>query len=102
MPLNTHPVARAIDRTINELEHTKLDAFPSGHTMITVTVLIVAWQRARKLFWYLLPVGTLLIFSTMYCRYHYLVDVIAGLILAFATVPLAERWYDHVAEETGD
>ena len=46
-----------------------------------------------------MPVGTLLIFSTMYCRYHYLVDVIAGLILAFATVPLAERWYDHVAEE---
>lgn len=102
VPLDTHPIASAINRTINELEHTKLDAFPSGHTMITVTVLIVAWQRARKLFWYLLPVGTLLIFSTMYCRYHYLVDVIAGLVLAFATVPLAERWYDHVAEETGD
>ena len=102
VPLDTHPVANAINRTINELEHTKLDAFPSGHTMITVSVLIVAWQRARKLFWYLLPVGTLLIFSTMYCRYHYLVDVIAGLVLAFATVPLAERWYDHVAEETGD
>ena len=99
VPLDTHPIASAINRTINELEHTKLDAFPSGHTMITVAVLIVAWQRARKLFWYLLPVGTLLIFSTMYCRYHYLVDVIAGLILAFATVPLAERWYDHVAEE---
>jgi len=102
VPLDTHPVANAINRTINELEHTKLDAFPSGHTMITVSVLIVAWQRARKLFWYLLPVGTLLIFSTMYCRYHYLIDVIAGLVLAFATVPLAERWYDHVGEETGD
>jgi membrane-associated phospholipid phosphatase len=102
VPLDTHPVAGVISRTIDELEHTKLDAFPSGHTMITVSVLIVAWQRARKLFWYLLPVGMLLIFSTMYCRYHYLVDVIAGLVLAFGTVPLVERWYDHVAEETGD
>jgi len=97
VPLDTHPVAAAINRTINELEHTKLDAFPSGHTMITVAVLIVAWKRARKLFWWLLPVGTLLVFSTMYCRYHYLVDVIAGLLLAFATVPLGDRLYEWMA-----
>jgi membrane-associated phospholipid phosphatase len=93
VPLNTHPVAHAIDRTINELEHTKLDAFPSGHTMITVAVLIVAWRRQRKLFWILLPIATLLIISTMYCRYHYLVDVLAGIVLAFATVPLGDRLY---------
>jgi membrane-associated phospholipid phosphatase len=94
VPLNTHPIARVIDRTINQLEHTKLDAFPSGHTMITVAVLIVAWKRARKLFWWLLPVASLLIFSTMYCRYHYVVDVIAGIVLAFATVPLGDRLYE--------
>ena len=101
VPLDTHPIAAAINRTINELEHTKLDAFPSGHTMITVAVLIVAWKRARKQFWWMLPVGSLLVFSTMYCRYHYLVDVIAGLVLAFATVPLADRWYDHIEAEEG-
>jgi membrane-associated phospholipid phosphatase len=93
VPLDTHPVARAIERTINELEHTKLDAFPSGHTMITVAVLIVAWRRHRKVFWFLLPVATLLVLSTMYCRYHYLVDVLAGIVLAFATVPLGDRLY---------
>jgi membrane-associated phospholipid phosphatase len=102
VPLDAHPVARAIERTINELERTKLDAFPSGHTMITVAVLIVAWRRHRKVFWFLLPVALLLIFSTMYCRYHYLVDVLAGIVLAFATVPLADRWHDHLsAEEPG-
>ena len=94
VPLETSAVARVISKTINELEHTKLDAFPSGHTMITVAVLIVAWRRARRLFWVLLPVGTLLIASTMYCRYHYLVDVIAGVVLAFATVPLGDRLYE--------
>jgi membrane-associated phospholipid phosphatase len=88
-----------ISKTINELEHTKLDAFPSGHTMITVAVLIVAWRRARRLFWVLLPVGTLLIFSTMYCRYHYLVDVLAGIVLAFATVPLGDRLYDRMRQK---
>jgi membrane-associated phospholipid phosphatase len=102
VPLETHPVARAISKTINELEHTKLDAFPSGHTMITVAVLIVAWRRHRKVFWFLLPVALLLIFSTMYCRYHYLVDVLIGIVLAFATVPVADRLYDHLtAEELG-
>ena len=99
VPLETHPAARAISRTIDELEHTKLDAFPSGHTMITVAVLIVAGRRIRKLFWFLLPVALLLIFSTMYCRYHYLVDVLAGIVLAFATVPLADRWHDHLSPE---
>ena len=100
VPLDTNSIARAIDRTINQLEHTKLDAFPSGHTMITVAVLIVAWLRARKLFWVLLPVALLLIFSTMYCRYHYVVDVLAGIVLAFATVPLGDRLYQRLLRRT--
>jgi membrane-associated phospholipid phosphatase len=100
-PLETSPVARAISRTINEVEHTKLDVFPSGHTMVTVAVLMVAWRRARKLFWWLLPVAVLLIFSTMYCRYHYLVDVLAGIVLAIVTVPLGERLYDRLMAAVG-
>lgn len=97
VPLESTSVARAISHTINELEHTKLDVFPSGHTMITVAVLMVAWRRARKLFWFLLPVAVLLIFSTVYCRYHYVVDVLAGIVLAFATVPLGDRLYDRLS-----
>jgi membrane-associated phospholipid phosphatase len=61
--------------------------------MITVSVLIVAWRRLRWLFWVLLPVATLLVLSTVYCRYHYAVDVLAGIALAFATVPLGDRLY---------
>ena len=94
VPLESTSVARSISHTINELEHTKLDVFPSGHTMITVVVLIIAWRHARRVFWWLLPVAALLIFSTVYCRYHYVVDVIAGILLAFVTVPLGERLYD--------
>jgi len=99
VPLETTGVARAISRAINELEHTKLDVFPSGHTMITVSVLLVAWRRMRKLFWWLLPVAVLLIISTVYCRYHYVVDVIAGIALAFASVPLGDRLYDTLTKD---
>ena len=92
--LTTTPVARAINDTINSLEKTKFDVFPSGHTMISVAVLLVAWKRARDVFWCLLPIATGLVLSTVYCRYHYAVDVIAGVILAFLTVPLGDRLYD--------
>jgi membrane-associated phospholipid phosphatase len=92
--LVTTPISRFINDTINSLEKTKTDVFPSGHTMISVAVLIVAWKRARDVFWYLLPVATGLIIATVYCRYHYVVDLIAGTALAFLTVPLGDRWYD--------
>jgi len=94
VPIADTPVARTIAETLNELENTKFDVFPSGHTMIAVTVLVVAFQRARAMFWALLPIATCLIISTVYCRYHYVVDLIAGTVLALATVPLADRWYD--------
>jgi len=42
----------------------------------------------------LLPVATGLVISTVYCRYHYAVDIIAGTILAFLTVPLGDKLYD--------
>ncbi len=92
--LETTALSAAIERTLNELEHTKLDVFPSGHTMIAATVLLVAYRRARDAFWWLLPVATCLVLSTIYCRYHYVVDVLAALALTVATVPLGDRLYD--------
>jgi membrane-associated phospholipid phosphatase len=64
--------------------------------MITAAVLLVAFRRMRRAFWALLPVAAALIISTVYCRYHYVVDVLAGLALALATVPLGDRLYDHL------
>jgi membrane-associated phospholipid phosphatase len=92
--LQVTPVSRAISQKLDELEHTKDDAFPSGHTMVTVFCLLVARKEARRLFRTWLPVATLLVVSTIYCRFHYVVDVAAGLALAFACVPLGERVYE--------
>ena len=92
--LEVTPLSRGIATTINLLERTKYDVFPSGHTMITATVLLVAFRRSRTAFWVLLPFGVGLILSTVYCRYHYVVDVLAGLVLAFVSVPLGDDLYD--------
>ena len=101
VPLETTAVSRAISSTLDELERTKFDVFPSGHTMIAVIVLIVAWQRARDAFWWFLPVSVCLVISTVYCRFHYVVDVIAGTLLAVVTVPLGDRLYDRWTERLG-
>ncbi len=92
--LTETPISRFINDTINSLEKTKFDVFPSGHTMVSVTVLLVAWKRARDVFWWLLPIATGLIISTVYCRFHYVIDVIAGASLAVVTVPLGDWIYD--------
>lgn len=75
-------LADSIRDTLNYLERFKQDAFPSGHTAVVVLVLYYAWQYVRGLFWVLLPVVVALIFSTVYLRYHYVVDVLAGILLA--------------------
>ena len=86
------PLSRAIATTINELERTKFDVFPSGHTMITTVGAPGRLSpRAAGSSGCLLPVAVGLILSTVYCRYHYVVDVLAGLILAFVSVPLGDR-----------
>jgi membrane-associated phospholipid phosphatase len=96
VPLETTAVSRAISSTLDQLENTKCDVFPSGHTMIAVIVMIVAYQRARDTFWWLLPVATGLVISTVYCRFHYVVDVIAGAILAVIAVPIGDWTYDRL------
>jgi membrane-associated phospholipid phosphatase len=88
------PISRFINDTINSLEKTKFDVFPSGHTMISVAVLLVALKRARDVFWWLLPIATGLIIATVYCRFHYVVDLIAGALLAVVTVPFGDWLYE--------
>jgi len=59
------------------------DCMPSGHTMMTVMNIIIGFQLRSKQRWIFLVIGSCLIFSTVYLRYHYVVDVIAGIIFAF-------------------
>ena len=99
--LTETPIARMINDTINHLEKTKLDVFPSGHTMISMAVLIVMWKRARDVFWWILPIASGLILATVYCRFHYVVDLIAGTTLAFLCVPLGDWIYDRSTSAAG-
>ena len=65
--------------------------------MVTVAVLIEGARRSRRTFLCFLPFALGLIAATVYGRYHYVIDVLAGLVLVAATVPLARAAYERVA-----
>lgn len=55
-------------------------AFPSSHVGIALLVVIYARRHlAPRLFWLYALLGISLTLATVYCRYHYAVDVLAGL-----------------------
>ena len=63
------------------------NAFPSAHVAGAVVALIFAWRYAPVLGLSLTPLVILLCFGAVYDRYHYLSDVVAGIIIG--AVPAA-------------
>jgi membrane-associated phospholipid phosphatase len=59
-----------------------VDVFPSLHAAVSVYILAFAWSHARREFWLLVPLVLGICISTIYLRYHYLVDVVCGVLLA--------------------
>jgi membrane-associated phospholipid phosphatase len=55
-------------------------AFPSEHVAGSIAALWGAWRHRRWLFWVLAPLVLCMCVSTVYGRYHYLVDVFAGMV----------------------
>ncbi|MBN2433328.1 MAG: phosphatase PAP2 family protein [Acidobacteria bacterium] len=84
----------------NLLESIHRDCFPSGHTMMTLATIHFSYHHARGLFRIYLPVGILLIFSTLYLRYHYGIDLIAGVIFYAFIIVTAKPLYQKLSRLT--
>ncbi len=101
--LQAGPLVAAVQSTLNNLENTKTDAFPSGHTAIALMTFYYAWKkRERTLTALLLPAVTGLIISTVYLRYHYVVDVLAGIALTLVTIAAAPPLFRFASRRTAD
>ena len=69
-----------------------VDVFPSVHIAASFYLLLFDWQHGRRRFWiYLLPC-LILWPSTMYLRFHYFVDLIAGVMMALAGWWMANKY----------
>ena len=64
------------------------DCMPSGHTMMTLVNILFGFKFRSNFRWVFVVVGGSLILSTVYLRYHYVVDVIVGVALALAFLPM--------------
>lgn len=84
-------VAGAVRDLLDALEGIKRDAFPSGHTSAALICLYYAFRFAPRLGRYALPAVALMIVATIYLRYHYVVDILAGGILAGVCILLTPR-----------
>ena len=92
-----HPVKQGMQAGLDRLESAHYDCFPSGHTELT----ILAWWGSRlvsnRLFKAYFAYTPLIIFATVYLRYHYSVDVLAGTVLAAGLILTAPVIYQKLS-----
>ena len=68
-------------------------AFPSSHVGISWIVIFWLYQNFRKSVKYFIPFVVLLMFSTVYIKAHYFVDVVAGFLTAPIVFFLTFKFY---------
>jgi len=81
--------------TLNPAQAVQRDVFPSGHTQMTLLTMYLAYKfkiRSRK---FIIPDGILLIFATVYLRYHYVVDLLGGTAFMIITLITGKYIYNH-------
>ena len=83
---------------LDRLEGIHYDCFPSGHTLLT----LLAWWSARRLsrtFFYFFTIFTVSqILSTVYLRYHYVVDLLAGAVFAIIMLATSRHLYQALSD----
>ena len=78
-------------------EYTRRDCFPSLHNGIIFLILLFAFKQSRTYAFLFLPFAITLFISTLYLRYHYFIDMVAGFALAlivFYLGPRLNKWWE--------
>ena len=98
VPLTT-PLS-ALNRQMEFMDFARIrrDVFPSLHVGISFVVWLYAWRNSKRLFWILSPFILSLWVSTVYLRYHYLIDCLAGFILAPLSYAIANWLFARVGD----
>jgi len=87
MPLVGGPIT-SFNSWVVHRGSTRFDAFPSLHVLITGALLVFDYgQYPRRFAWLVVPSLGLFV-STIYLRYHYLVDLLASIVLLILALVL--------------
>jgi membrane-associated phospholipid phosphatase len=96
VPLDGLYFTDVIRDTISSLEHNKFDAFPSLHTAIALAVTLIVAQYRKKWLYFFIPVTIGIFISLIYCRYHYFVDMIGGVVWTLISFWFVNKFYDQI------
>jgi membrane-associated phospholipid phosphatase len=93
--VNTKPlVGGPFTATIELVEHygrVHGAAFPSAHVAGSMVAIWAAARYRRAIFWVCLPFFVGMCLATVYGRYHYVADVLAGIVVGSVAWLCAER-----------
>ena len=85
----------------NPADFVNRDCMPSGHTMITLVNVYLIFKNKSKFRIPIFIFSMSLIFATIYLRYHYVVDVLAGIAFAFIAIKLEPVVRNFVSNKLG-
>ena len=96
-PLRGLWLFQAMQSALDRLESAHYDCFPSGHTELTMLAWWGSRMVSRRWFWTYLAYTPCIIFATVYLRYHYTVDLLAGIVTAVVLILTAPMLYQKLS-----
>jgi len=70
----------------NPQDYVQRDAMPSLHTITAFLIMYLSFKFRSKSFYFYLPYFFCMVAATIYLRYHYVVDIMGGLIICAFTI----------------
>jgi membrane-associated phospholipid phosphatase len=93
IPLQGLWLTRSLQDGLDRLESYHYDCFPSGHTELTLLAFWGSRLVSKRWFFVYFAYTPFLIFATVYLRYHYTVDLLAGATAALVLILFAPVVY---------
>ncbi len=95
-------VSASLKEGIDVMEGEARDTFPSGHVMIAAMTLVACFRyRLRRVSLIAVPLSLAVMWSTLYLRYHYLIDGIVGIVLVLLITWLGGIWFRRSRDPVG-
>ena len=95
-------VVTALQDFIMEVGDIHGGCMPSSHVAVALVVLLLAWVYRKRMAVWMTPFVTMLCISTVYNRYHYISDVVAGVVVGLFSFWLGKLVYGAKAPYTSE
>lgn len=74
------------------------DCMPSGHTALTIINIYLAFVYSSRFRYLIAIIGIGIIVSTVYLRYHYVIDILAGILTAVLILIFEPKTYSWISK----